>query len=1110
MLIINDATTYSGGTNVNAGTLQEVNYAVNFDTDIVASGATLNWNQANGNEVDIQGGTYTGGGTLLKTGSGTLGIGSGYYGTVTVALSAGALVDVEQGTLNANNTGQGSWTTNQSSLKVASGATFNAENAPVSVDAVTGAGTLEAGSWQNDTFPGTPDIVTVGVANGSGTFSGTVQDEGYDAPMALTKNGSGTQVFSGSCTYSGGTTVNGGTLSVTGMPGNLFVINSGGTLVLNVASYLYPAATSVSITGNGTLVKAGAGEVQLGQYQNPTDTIALGAGGLIDIEGGTFSSGDYSVTTNFSSNLASLKIASGATFEGVQSNVYVDALTGGGTYEGGYYGPRVLTIGVNNGSGTFSGTITGDPNYEGNASAVIAKTGTGVETLTGTINIFGAYNTTVLAVQGGSSASPSTLIVSPSAPSTVGNSGTLSSINIAQNEGDFAILTATGGTFISSTLNLGNQGDGTINAGGSSVFDTNNLSMALTGPNADAAPAFLNVSGSAQVNILNNGSLTLGQFYGRVATVNQTGGSVTFYSDGGSTLGGTGSIDIGGGAVEIYNLDGGLLSVPVIGYTAASGGAGGGTLDFNFSGGTLQTTAGSADFFPTGDVNLTIGSGGGTIDTHGNSVTINEGIAHAGIIIAGGGTDGGLTLNDSLGSGTLILAGASTYNGPTTVTAGTLDVTGSIADSGTITIGTASLIVAAPLALSPTSTITNNGTTNFSALSGINSVGAINGSGSLTAAGGSLTATHIRQSSLTIGSGSTVVIADSAGPGTTTSTSVLNSLSNSGTLDLKNNDLIINDPTQLSAVQAAIASAYNGGAWNGAGITSSSAAVHAGSYGLGYATNTELGTSTFDGQNISGGATVVKYTLLGDTKLRGTVGGGDYNTVLGNFDSSSADWSQGNFFNATTGNEVTGADYNVVLSNFDATATGAHSALKAAKVSAAVASVTPAGSSSDIVLNVNTLTGDISMQATTTMGLTLYNIVDASKTLIKTAALLISKTSTNWQVIKNTSSILAEGQNSTTYNASEPSSFDTIQLTAGQSIDLGDVFNVTSGVKDLTFEFSEPNINGGDPTTGTTYDGAAVNYLPVPEPTTLGLLGLGGLAMMRRRRKPSASGPGNA
>jgi hypothetical protein len=199
---------------------------------------------------------------------------------------------------------------------------------------------------------------------------------------------------------------------------------------------------------------------------------------------------------------------------------------------------------------------------------------------------------------------------------------------------------------------------------------------------------------------------------------------------------------------------------------------------------------------------------------------------------------------------------------------------------------------------------------------------------------------------------------------------------------------------------------------------------------------------------------------------------------------------------------VNSNDYFAVLDNFDSSTSGniakARSALKATRFSSAVS---PAGSANDIVLNVNTITGDISMQATTTMGLTLYNIVDASKTLIKTAAVLISKTSTNWQVIKNTSSILAEGQNSTTYNSTSPSSFDTIQLTAGQSIDLGDVFNVTSGVKDLTFELSEPNVNGGDPTTGTTYDGAAVNYVGVPEPTALGLLGLGGVLSMRRRRR---------
>ena len=67
--------------------------------------------------------------------------------------------------------------------------------------------------------------------------------------------------------------------------------------------------------------------------------------------------GGSSAQDNWTNNLASLNIASGATFSGVEAAVRVDALTGAGTFTGGYNGNINETIGVNNGSGTFSGAL---------------------------------------------------------------------------------------------------------------------------------------------------------------------------------------------------------------------------------------------------------------------------------------------------------------------------------------------------------------------------------------------------------------------------------------------------------------------------------------------------------------------------------------------------------------------------------------------------------------------------------------------------------------------------------------------------------------------------------------------------------------------------------
>jgi len=215
-LTLSGANTYSGTTTVSAGTLQ-VSGQSYFNvgrTTSVASGAVFELNDSNNTFTSLMPvSSITGAGTFRLSGNSTINqeLNGSVSDRLTFAMDAGGLIDL-QGTSRLTNGGwkQMNWTGNNASLNVASGATFDIwDGLEVRIDALTGSGTVVKGHPDPNTF-----LLTLGVANGSGTFSGTIQNTSGAGTLALTKTGNGIQTLSGTNTYNGNTTVNDGTLNI--------------------------------------------------------------------------------------------------------------------------------------------------------------------------------------------------------------------------------------------------------------------------------------------------------------------------------------------------------------------------------------------------------------------------------------------------------------------------------------------------------------------------------------------------------------------------------------------------------------------------------------------------------------------------------------------------------------------------------------------------------------------------------------------------------------------------------------------------------------------------------------------------------------------------------
>jgi fibronectin-binding autotransporter adhesin len=702
-LILSGTDSQTGSITVSGGTLRYVDEAPDSSTSLsIAGGATLEFNVSTspnaGDGANVALGpsgdvTVSGNGTFLKTGAGILALnGAGFGHDVAFDLGAGSLIDVEGGTLRNGGFGGGDWTHNMASLTIGSGGTFDAwDGNAVTVDALNGSGTL------THTSHGGTQIVTLGIAGGSGTFSGIVSDGAGGYALGITKVGAGTQVFAGNGVYSGATSINGGTLQFAG-------------------SSSLPVATAISL-GAATLQVSDDGAGSNGIIDHTASSITLSTGTASDmISVGNNGGGSTGNTVAFGAlSNGTPNSSQETTINFTGSNGYLLSFTSLSLSGGGGQG---TTLNPTSTSVTITGNVTNPMNYSGgNNYDTIQLDGTSTEN----------------AIDG---------VISDSTIFT----GTVNSGDTRLNKSNSSTWDLAGAnTFhgptnvydgileLSNSLALQNTTLSDINGGAAIVFDSNVLSHAFT---------FGGISGGGTLALSDNASNPVALFIGNngyttTSSPNLTGsGSLTKIGDGTSTLTGqtsyTGGTVVSAGHLIFTNnqnansnfVDNAILEFNTNNGTEALGNgtisgtgtlikSGNNNLQFGYSGNVenISLSAGSLIDVQAGTlrndysngnwaknlaslqiesgatVDLWDSPGGITVDalngsgsvqhtSYGGTEAFTVGVANGSGTFAGVITDtsGHALVFNKAGSGSQILSGASSYAGGTVVSAGTLQL----------------------------------------------------------------------------------------------------------------------------------------------------------------------------------------------------------------------------------------------------------------------------------------------------------------------------------------------------------------------------------------------------------------------------------------------------
>lgn len=670
--------------------------------------------------------------TLVLDGTGASTLGSAQVVNFENGIKQGTATWTLTGTTAASPT---SFAINAGTLAVAGG------NALADTGAVTiaTAGTLQLkASEMIGSLGGAGNVVlgantlTTGGLNASPTFSGVIAGSG-----GLTKVGTGTLTLSGANTYTGATAINAGTLAVSGGvaigDASAVTIGAGGTLLLNASEAIGSLAgtgavalgpntlttggdgASTSFGGNaggtGGLTKVGTGTQTLSGANTYTGATSVNAGTLA-LSGGSAIADASAVT-----------VASGATLL-LNASETVGSLAGAGAVT---LGANTLTAGGTNASTTFSGVASG--------TGGLGKVGTGTLTLSGVNGYTGAtvVSAGTLAASGGTAIADTSAVTVVNgatlllnASETIGSLAGAGAVTLGANTltaGGDGTSTAFAGV-ASGTGGLLKAGAGTLTLAGANTYTgttaVNAGTLALSGGAAIADAGAVTVASGA--NLVLNASEAIGSLSG---TGNVTLGANTL------TVGGTSTSTAFGG---VASGTGGLMKVGTGTQTLSGVNTYTGATTVNA--GTLALGASNV----LADASAVTVASGAVLDLGANSDTvgalaINGTLNGTGTLTAATYALNGATVNGNLGLGLL------NQNGATSVLTGSAGATTVNVNAGVLQLGANERIADAAAV-----TVASGATFNVAGFT--DTVGSVNGAGTVALGAGRLALAGAGASSL--------------------------------------------------------------------------------------------------------------------------------------------------------------------------------------------------------------------------------------------------------------------------------------------------------------------------------------------------------------------------